>query len=404
MRVAQNEASVFVMDSQNELVPNLAKLEMFGPGRPLHGKLIYLEPDADYPLAINPFAHDPGRYAGLNNNERMVLMRGAEDMLLFFMRSVMRAELSGHMETILKYAFRAMQRIPNATIEDLGNLLNKSGFAQYERHLSTLHPTDVSFLAKDVFATEYSASLGGLRSRIRGVAADDVFKSMFLQPRNRLNLFDELQSAKVILVNANAAFLGSALESFGRFFIATLLRATEERMLIDKKSRLPVFAYIDEAADYIKDEEKVEQLLSKARKQNVGMIFANQFENQITNLKVKEALSRAAIQCRGQAGEGEAPPVWHISLNKKEPVQVNVPNTDFAKMPQTSEEVFAEMLADMRSRFSTQPPEPQTTFEPDSGDVVDAEYTEIVEPRHALPPPRPPDPDIDRFDQPIRKK
>jgi hypothetical protein len=54
-RVARGECSIFVMDSQNELIPDIAALEMFAPGRPLHDKLIYLEPTSRYPLALNIF-------------------------------------------------------------------------------------------------------------------------------------------------------------------------------------------------------------------------------------------------------------------------------------------------------------------------------------------------------------
>ena len=60
-KVARGEASVFVMDSQNELVPSISRLARFAPDGDLHGKLIYLEYHPEYPLALNIFDFNKSR-------------------------------------------------------------------------------------------------------------------------------------------------------------------------------------------------------------------------------------------------------------------------------------------------------------------------------------------------------
>jgi hypothetical protein len=353
-RVAAGEASLFVMDSQNELIPDIANLKLFAPGQPLEGKLIYLEPDADYPLRLNIFDFDKERLKGLNSNQRAMLARGSEEMILFFVRSLVRADVSGHMETILKYAFRAVELIPDATVFTLSELLRKGGFAKYRDQLYALDEDDKRFLSEDMFTGEFSASLGGMRARLAALTADKIFKAMFSQPRNTFDLFNELQSSKVILINTKKALLRGATEPFGRFFIAKLLQATEERMVIGRGARLPVFAYIDEASDYISEEENIAELIDKARKQKVGLIIANQRQEHIKSSNVLDALSRVAIKAVGQAAARQnEPPNWTLTISGGGPISVSVPNVQFQDQLRMSPEEYSEMLGDMRRRFST---------------------------------------------------
>jgi hypothetical protein len=210
---------------------------------------------------------------------------------------------------------------------------------------------------------------------------------MFEHPRNKLDLFSELQSSKVILVNTAKGLLKSGTEPFGRYFLARLLQATEERMFLERGSRNPVFAYIDEASDYIAEDENVEDLIDKARKQNVALIFANQRRSQITSPTVRDALSRAAIQCEGRASSEGGTPKWHISVGKSDPVSVKVPNVRIQDMPRMSAREFATVMQDMRSRYTVaaayfsvapytslqEPPNPRPKFrgEPPAGDSDD---------------------------------
>src|SRR6202035_2462925 len=62
LKVAKGEASIVVMNSDRDLIDDIAKLKAFAPGQPLHGKLVLLEPDMDYPLALNLFAMGKDRF------------------------------------------------------------------------------------------------------------------------------------------------------------------------------------------------------------------------------------------------------------------------------------------------------------------------------------------------------
>jgi hypothetical protein len=57
-------------------------------------------------------------------------------------------------------------------------------------------------------------------------------------------------------------------ELLGRFFIALLAQATQERSVIAPERRRATFVYIDEAQDYF--DAGIEQLLNQARKYKVA--------------------------------------------------------------------------------------------------------------------------------------
>jgi hypothetical protein len=359
-KVARNEASIFVMDSQNELVPDIARLEMFAPGRPLHDKLIYLEPNPDFPLALNIFDIDKKRVSSLSSSEeRMMYEAGVEWMVDFFLKSLVKSDESSNQETFLAFVIPAVLAIPNATIFTMQDLLEpakvkggETGYDRYKQYFGKLREPTQRWLRDRLHSEKLAQTRNAVLSRLEGFSARGFFGDMFAHPKNKLDLFAELQNSKVILINTKGALLKKNLEPFGRYFIARLLQAAEERMFTERGNRLPVYAYIDEADQYIAEEENIEELINKARKQKVGLIIANQMESHIKLPIVREALGRMAIQCRGQPPmrKGDAP-TWHIQLGKQEPAKINFPDTQFSKMPRMSEAQFREMLKDMQDRY-----------------------------------------------------
>jgi hypothetical protein len=342
------------MDSQNELIPNLAKLNVFAPGEPLHGKLVYLEPDPDYPLALNIFDVDKDRMAGLSSRERMLLESGAMWMVEFFLSSLVKTESSPHQDIFLNYTIPALMAIPDATIFDFKNLLEPAkvkggptGYDRYKQYFGNLRPDTQQWLAERMHSPELAVTRNAIRARLDGFTSRGLFHDMFSHPRNKLDLFTELQSSKVILVNTMKGLLKSDTEAFGRYFIARLLQAMEERMFVSKGERMPVFAYIDEATDYIAEEENIAELIDKARKQNVALILAHQRLEQIRSANVLDALKHVAIQC-----QGAKPPNFNITLSGTNSVGIQVANVRFDQLPQMTRSQHQASMTEMRERYA----------------------------------------------------
>jgi hypothetical protein len=105
---------------------------------------------------------------------------------------------------------------------------------------------------------------------------------MFTNPQSKFDMFTELNAGKLILINTSKSLLKEqGTEIFGRFFIALIAQAAQERATLPARERLPVMVYIDEAQDYF--DQNISIILSQARKYRVGMIMAHQYLGQLSN-------------------------------------------------------------------------------------------------------------------------
>jgi hypothetical protein len=364
-RVAKGECSLFILDSQNELIPQIARLDRFLSGGDLEGKLIYLEPQASRPLALNPF--DLTLRPGLSEEGREALISGATQMVKFFLSSILETDTSGQQRTMLEYVIPAVMEIPGATLVTLRQLVDEGGRALVEQHLR--HLDTYEWLSKTLHSNDLRVTRVAIRNRIDGMLANRYFRGMFSSPANALDLFQELQDGKVVLINTKKGVLKDATAPFGRFFIARLLQATEERMLLPKANRKPVFAYIDEASDYVASDANVEELIDKARKQRVGLTFANQRVEQIDSTAVLSALRNCQIQFFNGAMK-----TWELSVRRAPAILVDVPHVDFATQPHISDYEFDMLREYMAERFG-------------AAAVKEIIEPEILPPQRTLPPP-----------------
>lgn len=340
-RVVRGEASVIVMESQNEdLVPHLARLALFGKGGALEGKLIYLEP-AKNPIAANIF--DFGDVSTVNEDDKDELFRTAFDNIEFFLNSVFGAETSSPQITILKYLTQAMPHIPDGNIFTLQQLMTEQGLADNLQHFGRLDPVVLRWLQTKLLSKDFSATRIAVSNRLDALVADTIFRKMFGATDNALDLFLELQKPKVVLINT--AGLGGSLEAFGRYFIAKLDEAMLKRNFSPKSSKLPVYFYVDEASEYYANEPRVGKVIDRLGKQMLATIFAVQGTDQFTQ-SVLSVLQRAAIQAWTLK-----PPVVNISVNRKEPVAVNVTRVQLKDLPWVSEEEFQALRQTMRVRY-----------------------------------------------------
>ena len=102
---------------------------------------------------------------------------------------------------------------------------------------------------------------------------------MFSHKHNKINLYQAMNSGSLILINTAKNLLKQeGCEILGRFFIALICQAAQERASIDERARTNTFVYIDEAHDYF--DESIENLLNQARKYNVGLVISHQNLNQ----------------------------------------------------------------------------------------------------------------------------
>ena len=127
-------------------------------------------------------------------------------------------------------------------------------------------------------------------------------------------MFTELNADKLILINTSKSLLKEqGTQILGRFFIAMIAQAAQERATLPDNQRMPTMVYIDEAQDYF--DQNIGLILSQARKYRVGMIMAHQYLGQLTsglqeafeaNTSIKLAGGVSARDARTLAGQMSA--------------------------------------------------------------------------------------------------
>jgi hypothetical protein len=283
-RAARGECSIVILDSQRQLIEELWSLKLFAPGQSLDGKLCILDAaDIEYPIAINLFDMRLDRLASLSPLDRERLTNSALEMYDFIIGSLLQAEMTSRQSTLFRFVTRALLAIPEATIHTFHDIL-KNGPGKYQTYIDRLDPTAREFFATDFNSnTQFKQTREQVNARLLAVLGNQTFLRMFSSPRSKIDLFAEINTpGKVILINAEKGLLKEeGTELFGRFFLALINQAAAQRSSLPAAQRLPCYVYVDECHNYIKNDPKIQVILSEARQQKVGVILAHQFLAQI---------------------------------------------------------------------------------------------------------------------------
>ncbi|MGB0747121.1 MAG: type IV secretory system conjugative DNA transfer family protein [Magnetospiraceae bacterium] len=288
--VARGERSVVVMDSQGDLIRNISRLADFASGGPLHDRIVIIDPtDVEWPVSLNLFDVGIERLSGYPPLERERLTNSILELYDFVLGSLLAAEMTQKQNVIFRYVTRLMLHIPDATIHTLRDLMEPDSEVKFAEHIAKLQGTARHFFETEFASKEFEQTKKQVLRRLWGILENQTFERMFSHPRSKLDLFAEMNAGKVILINTAKDLLKeTGTEIFGRFFIALIAQAAQERATLPERDRMPTIVYIDEAADYF--DRNIGIILSQARKYNVGMVLAHQYLGQLEP-KLQEAFA-----------------------------------------------------------------------------------------------------------------
>ena len=303
--VAADAASIVVIDAHNDLISNIRKLKVFAPGHPLSGKLVVIEPNIDHPPALNLFDIGRGRLDQYSPTERERVVTIAEELLSYVIEAMLQegASLTSMQGMLFGYIARLMFEVPYANLSTFSEILSITSrdrkgekLQQYQKYIKKLSPAAQDFYRDQFFNTMLDSTKEQVGWRISALRKNQFFESMFSATNSKLDLFEELNSGKVFIVNTSKRDLGEhGTNFFGRFVIASLLTAAEERAILTSKNRKAAFVYIDEAQDYLAHDTKIATIIDQCRKMRVGLIASHQRVNQMDG-SVRDALGNAAIK------------------------------------------------------------------------------------------------------------
>jgi len=307
-RVAEGEASVVVIDSQNALIPMLARLPVFQEGDLLDDKLVLVDAtDVEYPVALNLFDVGLKRLDSYSLLDRERMLNTAAEVMEFVLQSLLGAELTSRQSTLFGYSLQAMQLIPNATIHTFRELMEPNGRKKFAKYLAGLEGRAREFFETQFDAAIFSQTKQQVVARLFAICENRTFDRMLTNPTSKLDLFTEINAGKVILINTAKDLLKQqGTEIFGRFFLALIAQAAQERATLPPSKRLPCFVYIDECQDYLATDSNFTMILEQARKQNVGIIAAHQYLTQLSQKTLDSLYANTSIKFAGGVSDKDA--------------------------------------------------------------------------------------------------
>jgi hypothetical protein len=223
MEDLNKDAAVILMDSKGDFIEPFRNLKQ------IEDRLIIVDPNPDRPIAINPLDIPKSDISLAVSNLEYVFSSLLETKMTplqtVLFRSILRALILG---------------FPNPTLETFRDIL-ANGVKKYAAYIKLL-PQDL----QDFFANEFNTKVYEDRRkeiiwRIRLLLENDTMRAMMLALRTRFNIIDAMDSGKVVIVNNSKARLGDqGAEFFGRFFIAQILAAAQQRAGRSAMQKKPV--------------------------------------------------------------------------------------------------------------------------------------------------------------------
>ena len=245
------------------------------------------------------------------------------------------------------------------------------GAEAYREHIDQLSGTARRFFETEFESKEFANTKQQVLRRLYGILENQTFERIFSHPQSKLDLFDEMNAGRLILINTSKSLLKeNGTEIFGRFFIALIAQAAQERATIPDWDRLPTLVYIDEAQDYF--DRNVAIILAQARKYRVGMVLAHQYLGQLepklqeafeANTSIKMAGGVSMRDARALAGQFNRDPEMiqrqpkgsfaaYVRGLTERAIPMSFPFFVLEKMPQRSAEEIDTVRERSRERYA----------------------------------------------------
>jgi len=296
--------SMVVMDSQGDLIKKVSRREFLNPNGVMGGKVLIIDPtDVVHPPALNMFDLDLTSLNHLNPADREMVYNGTIELYVYLFGALLNAELTTRQATMFRYLGQLLLEIPGATFDTLRDVLEDG--EKYQPHIDRLDIAAQQFFATQFAGSEFEDVKKQLLWRLWGIRSMRSLADMFNSPKNKIDLFDELQRGTVILINTSKEFLGpEGSKIFGRFWVAMLAQVAIRRAVIPTYARVDTHVYIDEAHEVI--DEKAEEILNQARKYRIGLTLAHQNLGQLTSAARATLAASTSIKMLGGVSKADA--------------------------------------------------------------------------------------------------
>lgn len=298
--------SIFVLDPHGDLVKECLRFSLW-ENPTLRERLVYISGEFanEQKLpAYNPLDYEP---KGRNVFEKRNALSVRAQELADGFEAIMKNEFSDNMRSLLLNCFKLLLEAPNTHLGDFIELLRAEGkgVTPYS-HLLDQHWDNMlrNYFSYTFPSNRLNAAKMALVTRFEAAFGNQILRHIFFVEKSSFDIADLLNEGKIILINARQSDLSSTGATIlGTFFFAELNIMALQRAKQPVEKRTPVYVYADECQNFLT--EKIDKLLSEARKYGVYITLANQHFGQFegrSRLK-KSILANTAIKIFGSGSE-----------------------------------------------------------------------------------------------------
>jgi hypothetical protein len=300
--ILQNEG-VAVIDPHGDLVASGEQgLLHYIPEHRIKDVIYLNAADKDHPIGMNLLA--------ASNDEELELL--ATNLQTTFRR--LSDSWGERMDNLLRFSLHTLVQIPGSTFFDLKRLLQDAAFRKtVVARLTDLRLTD--FWQND-FAG-YRDSIQPIISRLGKFMLSPLY-GMLSQPTSKLDLFDVIQSKKILLVNLGGIGEEDA-QLLGSLLISQLQLAVMRRSKLSTANRHPYYLYVDEFQSFTS--RAFAKILSEARKYQLCLTLAHQFISQLGESERDAIFGNVGTMIMFGVGDKDAQALRH-QLGKYEPLDL----------------------------------------------------------------------------------
>ena len=358
------DAAIVLMDSKGDLIDPIKNLAC------IKDRLLLIEPDPDMAFALNPL--DAGKVNPMH----------AVTLIEYIMAGLLDAKFTALQSTLFRNVVPAIiEGIPNPTLDTFKQVMVKG---LPPEALAKLNPYAQAFFTNrdtGFNSKTYDSTRKEVVWRLDYLFTNPVLRAMFSAAQTKLDMSHQIDAGKVIIINNSKSILGDeGAEFFGRFFIALILRAAQQRAGKPAASKKPCYVYIDECQSVIAKDVKIPTLLDECRSQKIALILAHQRTAQLT-APVLDAVANCAIRMANSDDEAKyLAPKLRMDVETlqglprgtfgtfvrdltPQGIQLQVSKIDLTTLPQMTDEELAAVRERMRAAFSSTITATQSTLE-----------------------------------------
>lgn len=289
----QNKVGNLVLDPHGELVQHISKYKT-------ENELLYLSPEFGkygYYFRFNPFDHE---FHNKPEREKQAFISVKSQELLNAFAIVMGTEFSENMKRIVFNILQVLLNTKGMKLNDFLMFLRPATSEPYENLALQHYSKNVRLYFKHDFNEKrLEITKASVLTRFENALANYHLTNIFDCEQSSFNLKKSLNQGKSILINASQGILGEqGSRLLGSFLLSELTTLALQKANIPEQYRKPWMVYLDEVQNFLTP--RIDKILAEARKYGLHLTMANQYINQIENVRLRSSiLANTNIKCVG---------------------------------------------------------------------------------------------------------